>query len=24
LETLGVWTGGHFYYALIKLHTTKW
>ena len=24
LETEGVWTGGHLYYALIKLHTSQW
>jgi hypothetical protein len=24
LETEGVWTGGHLYYALIKLHGSQW
>jgi hypothetical protein len=24
LETEGAWTGGHLYYALIRLHTSQW
>jgi hypothetical protein len=24
LQTEGAWTGGHLYYALIKLHTSRW
>jgi hypothetical protein len=24
LETLGAWTGGHLYYELIKIHTSRW